>query len=482
MPNSRRKIWDLYDLLSEKEVNVCQAWITANVGGKDAMVSKLFRAMQRDREDKLIWKKLYGTEVYNDNRLRNLFHELGKYLEDYIAFQQFRKAPFLRDLYLIKGINRRGLAESFRYFFRKVKQRWERQPIRNSRYYWALYELEGENFHHASKFPRKEKLDYFRDVEGNLERALNLELLRGSLFSYVSNKNQEIRNPKGILGEKSFELIEASNFQDVHLIPLYSKLYAFTKGEVKDSGLIINEIKVIWEKNISTDAEFSLAGSKDEFLNLAFILLNKLIEIQNEEPSFENRSLVFNFYVWLIDLELLNFDGYLPVIHYRNVITQGLQIKKWEEVDELIDKFSILLSPQIRKIAKDYARGAYLFLTKEYRKSIRLLNQNFYYFMEDLAARFYIIQAHYELGNFDDLKYRLSLLKAYIKRNKEIDKLRAKLYLKKVQYFQRLCDSNKLIEFENLKQSIQENNDAASPDWLIEKCEENIAWLSLNKA
>ncbi|MEL6255352.1 MAG: hypothetical protein AAFR87_25320, partial [Bacteroidota bacterium] len=233
MPNSRRKIWDLYDLLSEKEVNVCQAWITANVGGKDAMVSKLFRAMQRDREDKLIWKKLYGTEVYNDNRLRNLFHELGKYLEDYIAFQQFRKAPFLRDLYLIKGINRRGLAESFRYFFRKVKQRWERQPIRNSRYYWALYELEGENFHHASKFPRKEKLDYFRDVEGNLERALNLELLRGSLFSYVSNKNQEIRNPKGILGEKSFELIEASNFQDVHLIPLYSKLYAFTKGEVK---------------------------------------------------------------------------------------------------------------------------------------------------------------------------------------------------------------------------------------------------------
>lgn len=476
MPNSRRKIWDLYDLLSEKEVNVCQAWITASVGGKDAMVSKLFRAMQRDREDKQIWKKLYGTEVYNDNRLRNLFHELGKYLEDYIAFQQFRKAPFLRDLYLIKGINRRGLAESFRYFFRKVKQRWERQPIRNSRYFWALYELEGENFHHASKFPRKEKLDYFRDVEGNLERALNLELLRNTLYSQKNETNQFAQL-------KSYEEIAKKGvYPHNYLETLYLEIYRFQKDELEISQEFLERFSTIWENRQNINHAYCELGDKAEFLNFAFVVLNKFTRINNERIDFGTKEKQLKYYNWLISNDLLNIEGKLPLPHFRNVITLGLKLEQWNEVDRMMNEYANLLPSNLREESVNLSKGRLFFYQKNFQEALPFFVLSYRYFRDYIIARFYLLQTHYELGKLEDLKYQLSLLKTAIKnRAKRLGKPRLERNLLRIFFFEQLCKATTINEFMDLKEEIIEKGKIASPEWLIEKCDENIEWMRLNK-
>ncbi|MEM6807573.1 MAG: hypothetical protein AAF696_39610, partial [Bacteroidota bacterium] len=64
-------------------------------------------------------------------------------------------------------------------------------------------------------------------------------------------------------------------------------------------------------------------------------------------------------------------------------------------------------------------------------------------------------------------------------RNSKIDDKRKELYHNKAKYFMRLCDAKEIHEFEALKEEIIRKKDAASPNWLIEKCEENMDWLGL---
>jgi len=404
---------------------------------------------------------------------------LGKYLEDYIAFQQFRKAPFLRDLYLIKGINRRGLAETFRYFFRKVKQRWERQPIRNSRYYWALYELEGENFHHASKFPRKEKLDYFRDVEGNLERALNLELLRNAIYS---QKNMQT---DGLLIElKEYEKTALkSEYLSNSLESLLLDIYSLRFDEVELSDDLIYQFESIWDNRQDLNYATCKIGDKAEFLNIANIVLNKFTRINNQKVEYDNKLKQFRFYNWLISNDLLNIEGKLTLPHFRNVVTLGLKLERWDEVKHIMNEYIKLLPASVRDETLQLSTGRLFFYQKDFQNALPCFLLSYTYFSDYIIARFYLLQTHYELGKLEDLKYQLSLLKTAIKnRAKKLGKARLERNLLRIHFFDQLCKAKSSDDFVYLKDKILSEGNIASPEWLIEKCRENIEWLSLNKS
>lgn len=482
MSEKRRKIWELYDLLSDREKLICAAWIEAHAGGAENKYVQLFRAMMLSSDDEEIWAKLYPTENYksnekkSDNRLRNLYHELAKFIEDYIAFQQFRKAPFLRDLFLIKGLNRRGLGESFRYFFRKVKQRWEKQAIRNSRYYWSLYELEGEGLHHEGKFSKKGNLDYFRKIEANLERALALEIKRAALIG----ENQPIKGSNvmktGYI--KALASLKINNQVGTKLSEVYEQLLA-EKSE-KDIDPVIKNIQHIWEERKDKNKGLNLAGDRSHYLNLAYLLVNQITKIYKKNKCLENRLRQYEFYVWMIDQELVFVDGYLPITHYTNVIYTGLNLERWEEVKEMIEKYAHFIPIKNREEVQSYARGLYYFYSKDYSKASLLLNRKYSLLSRDIQARLYLIQTYYELNNFESLNTELINLKKYLRRKQEMNEVNVDKYLLKLRFLEKLSKSETYEDYLLLKRQILSENNQMELDWIAKKCEENLAWLNLH--
>ncbi|MEM6803594.1 MAG: hypothetical protein AAF696_19470, partial [Bacteroidota bacterium] len=226
--------------------------------------------------------------------------------------------------------------------------------------------------HHLIKFPAKEKLDYNENIIGNLEKSLSLDSLRAMLLATANEKSLSTEIKTTFLKSFAEGYLLKIDKSENKLMKLYSGLFYFLKDENKNNLEVIQKIQELWEKRNSQD--LCLAGAKAEYTNFAMMLLNKLIEIQNKYPSIENRTEVFNFYSWLIAQELFHLDGYLPASHFRNLIGQGLQIKKWEEVEDIIEKYSNFLSPAIRKSTESLAKGILYFSKGDIRKAIPFLN------------------------------------------------------------------------------------------------------------
>lgn len=131
----------------------------------------------------------------------------------------------------------------------------------------------------------------------------------------------------------------------------------------------------------------------------------------------------------MLQKDLLLEDGYLPHWHYKNLITVGTRLQRYEWVETFLDAYRERLSPAFQESAYYYNRAAFNYDRGLQSEAMRFLQQvDFPDVFYNLAARTLQLKIFLETRDYDSLQYHGKAFRHFLRRNQAITPDRRKLY------------------------------------------------------
>lgn len=478
-----RKIWKILSALTVKEAEAFNRWLEAEMAGKQVYLRKLSRLLslnlQQAPQAEAIWETLYPGKTYDDGRLRKLNGDLTQQLEEFLAIMAFRADRNNRDLYLIREMNQRKRPDVFTKLYRKLYDRLIRRTNKNADYYRMLFELEEEK----QRFDRIHRVPYSlpkvkADKVQTLESMSQMQRINYAFDSWWLHEKMEIAPHNINSMELHTETIESVLLNEVlELIdhhPIHSKqpwlvinkqLFLLLKEEediqIADIMTLLNQQRSDLEKN----EVFSLWG----------FLINHYARKLNKTGEVDYARQLVSLYEWAIHSELILLDNYLPVQHYRNIITIALRIPAFDLAFQYLHTFKPLISPERREDTFICNLAKYHYAKEEYQAVIDLLaDQRLSYSIDEIDARAFLLQSQYELNQNDTewLFGQAENLIRYIRNRKTVPKRIRESYTHQYRLFNRILNANTYLELDKVLKVVKDGRNIAQPKWLYKMIEQ----------
>lgn len=195
-----------------------------------------------------IFKQLFPTKAFDDNKMRGLLKEFTRLIEDFLIWQE-TKTQQNRQGQLLKAYAKRNLFD--RYKRERIRQinTLETKPYRDLEYYEEMIDLEATYFYH----PAREKFDQSDNTLARLMEAIDKRFILSKL-----RYGFEVQNQKRILQKEYdvhfWDLVEAeiakpNTNRVIELFSLLVKLFAEVEGnltQLEHSFFThINELRLI---------------------------------------------------------------------------------------------------------------------------------------------------------------------------------------------------------------------------------------------
>lgn len=483
-----RKIWKVLSALTVKEAEAFNRWLEAEMAGKQVYLRKLSQLLshnlQQAPQAEAIWEALYPGKTYDDGRLRKLNGDLTQQLEEFLAIVAFRADRNNRDLYLIREINRRKRPDVFTKLYRKLYDRLIRRTNKNADYYRTLYELEEtkQRFNQIHRIPysppkpaepdalpetymsQMQRLNYAFDSWWLHEK---MEIMPHNLNSMAFHQEPI----ESVLLEEVLELIETHPLHSKqHWLAINKQLMLFLQ---QPQSVAVTDIMKLLEER-KEDLE------KNEVLSLWSFLINHYARKLNETGEIDHARHLVSLYEWAIHSELILLDNYLPVKHYRNIITTILRIPAFDLAFQYLHTFKPLISPEKREDTFIFNLAKYHYAKEEFQSVIDLLsNHKFTHSVDEIDARAFLLQSQYEL-NINDTEWlfgQAENLIRYVRNRRAIPKRIKQLYINQYRLFNRVLNANTDDKLARVKLAVQENRAIIQPRWLIKMIDQKRALI-----
>lgn len=478
-----RKIWKILSALTVKEAEAFNRWLEAEMAGKQVYLRKLSRLLshnlQQAPQADAIWEALYPGKTYDDARLRKLNGDLTQQLEEFLAIMAFRADRNTRDLYLIREMSRRKRPDVFTKLYRKLYDRLIRRTNKNADYYRMLFELEEEKqrFNQIHRIPYSPPQPAIPGAPPETYMS-QLQRINYAFDSWWLHEKMEIM-PHNLnsmaLHQESIESVllkEVLELIETH--PLHSKQpwLAINKQVMlflqQPESVAVTDIMILLEDR-RADLE------KKEVHALWGFLINHYARKLNKSGEVDSARHLVSLYEWAIHSELIFVDKYLPVQHYRNIITIALRIPAFDLAYQYLHTFKSLIPPEKREDTFVFNLAKYHYAKEEYQAVIDLLaDHRLSYSIDEIDARAFLLQSQYELNQNDTewLFGQAENLIRYIRNRKTVPKRIRESYIHQYRLFNRILNANTYRELDKVLQLIKEGQAIAQPKWLYKMIEQ----------
>ncbi|MEL6673752.1 MAG: hypothetical protein AAFR61_16220 [Bacteroidota bacterium] len=464
----KKKVWVLVKLLSKKERAHCLRWLEAELNGSQQYVQRLatYLLTQSSPPSRTeVWEHLYGTDTpYDDSRLRKLSGDLSSRLEEYIAIEAFRKEGLEKQLALIKALNHKKAAKLFGKAARKMDQQLAAIPVKGSSYYYQQLSLTVERQRAAQFLPGGQASDAQQTLEQLSELADGWWLsARMELAIYQASMQQKFGLSRPTHIEEMLDYFQVQHhFQHDPRLQILHQLYRLLKGEktVDPEALLIQILR-----------------NKDQFItndrrNFYVSLLNFYIRKLNQEPDAAIAQQIYSLINWAIEDELVLVSGQLPPAQYKNFVAICIRLKDYEKAQFYLETYRTLLPEALQEDAY-YLNLAYLYFSQEnFREVISLLSdRRFRQSMNEIDARAYLLQAHYELAALDKewLTDQIENLIRFIRARKDVSSHHKTSYLNRMRLLRRIVWATTQKELDQVEQELNNTRPIDKPAWLKQK-------------
>jgi hypothetical protein len=400
-------------------------------------------------------------------------HNLLKIIKLYFIEKELEQEETYSQILLARALRKRGFDE---YFEREIEVAFEKnkaQPYRNADFYLNEYKINLEKVEHIRMTRRKGEIPY-NELGKALLGFFKTELMRlgSATLSYKAvskriyplpllHETIELFEDKNnnVANEIDFNAQESENTEGVA-----SKIYFNTYQALKtDNPLYFNDLKILLNSYWSS---FPETERREIFLHAINFCVKK---INNHEKEYLNE------YFELIQLGLENKalleNGVLSKFTFKNAVTAGLKLSKWEWVKSFIENYKQYLHPKERQPTYNYNKAVYYFRTGDYTAAMPLLRQaDFADIHADLAARCMLLQIYYETSAIDALSSLLDSFSTFINRQKDIG-YQKDMYLNLIKFVKKILRGdmkNKTFK-KQLMVEVEGMSYLAEREWLLGK-------------
>lgn len=453
MKNS--KLLDLISILLPEEVKDFNSYISNIYAGKSSLPFQLWQALynlypdldERKIGKEKIYKKLFGNEVYNENRVAKIMTELFKILEEFIFIKQVEDEHLYKKLKLMEFYQKRQLGRLFQSTQKEAGKLWEQEKECGKKYY-LKYEMEVQ------------KLLLTQTLEN---RQLDFQNAYDAVVNFSESELLRLENLEETGRSKHLRKNSPNNmFYNVHR---------------KLERLKTNASDQMIQDTYTYIKDYIRYFAKEESREILNIFLNHAIKWVNH-GKVTHEFLLDVYHIFIDKGVLLQENNTLFIATYKNYITCALRIGRIAEANIFLDKYKPFLPSTLQEEAYLFNKASILFEQEKYLEILEMLHSiksdDIFY---NINQRRLYIKTLYELFHRDEKYYDLyqshcGAFKRFIYTDEKIPEYLQeanKSFLKIVQKIEAIDNKNDTSKITKIMKEINETTSLAERDWLLKK-------------
>lgn len=410
-----------------------------------------------------LWSTLEKKEVFNSLKLRKLFSDLLKLVEQFLAQEIYEDNKLLKANYLLKSVSNRELKKLYSTTTSNALRASEKAPHRESEYFFYQYQREKNIYNLRKSDLDRSSQSNLKDINDNLDYFYLAEKMR-YLCEILIREDVISMEYEILFRDEIIKHIEKYGYHDVPLVSIYYLMY-LTLKEDKDENYF--KMRNILEKNIGI---FPKHEAKEIYTSLINYCIKK---INTGEDSFLNEFLQLNEI--LLDRNIIAANELSPW-KFKNIITVALKLGKFEWVENFISTYKNKLSLRYKDNAITFNTAQLYFYQKKYEELLPLLLQVEYEdFTYRLNTKLFTVITYYELNEDEAILSFIDSFKTYLRRQKAISEKRKENYLNFLKHTKKLVknkfDKNQ-VTLLKIQSQILEKGNTVSKEWLLEKIDQ----------
>lgn len=419
-----------------------------------------------------IWKKVYKSEPYNNQKFLKLNSDLTKLLEIYLAQKEMESSESLMTNLKLEGAKKRNLENLYSGIINEAERLNKSEYNQSADYYLTKYQIEKNLF--SLKTENEKKNEKFE-----ITSALNIKDIVENLdYFYVAEK---LKLYCTLLSwKKMYKLeIEMDNMQEVlslatkhpyNKIPPINIYYTIHLTYIDEENIVnYYQLRNLIKKFIHL---FPKSEQRDIFQTAISYCINK----GNKNISlFHQES--FDIYKEALLNNTLVVNDEMLVTTFRNIVPIALRVEEFSWAENFIHDYAKYVDEKYRVNAVEFSLARLEFYRKNYGKVLEhLYKVSFEDVWYNLGSKTLQIASYFELDEFEALESLLQSFKMYIRREKSLTNERKSTYLNLIKFTSGLMkinhrDQQKLMK---LKSEIETTQGVVSKPWLIEKVDQLI--------
>lgn len=465
--------------LNITELNRFKKFVISPYFNKNENVIRLFNLLEEDIRQTVkkseskdrIWHALFPKEEFSGVRLRKVYSDLLRVVEQFLAQEQFESNPLHKANYLLKAISLKQLDKLYNSTISTVRRLSSRQIEKTASYYYYQYQIEKNLFDLTTEFEKKTKskskdnILNISDIAQNLDYFYLAEKMRYycTLMTWknIANIDQEV-----LFIEDTVNQIKSIDYSNIPPITIYYQIYLTTIEPEKEEHF------EILMKLIDSHLElFPLEEAKDIYesaLNYCVRKVNK-----GNQSYFQN---IFDLYNFGLNSGIILEKNEISPTSVRNICITALRLKKYEWTEQFIEKYKPKINEKYRENAYNFNKARYFWHTKQFDRVISQISSvEFNDIFYELSSKAMLLTSYYELDEIDAMDSLINSFRTFLNRHKkEIPLQRRNNYFNLIQYSKKLSkylpgDLEFLVK---LKAEITQEAQIADKPWLLEKIKE----------
>ncbi|MEL6134536.1 MAG: hypothetical protein AAFR59_14345, partial [Bacteroidota bacterium] len=451
-----------------------------NQNPKAIRLLKLIKIAAPDFTEHLINKTRLLQEMgeegspMKEQQLHDQFSNLLKLLEEFFAFQAFRKKDYLVGEMLLEGLEQRKLQDHYQRVWKRLDRKLSLEPIQSAHHLYYNYRLGQVEETLIKQNDRNALGEHLSKLNHNLDVYFISEKLKTTCAMITGQivTNAQVK-PELVEEVAHFLKGKGARFLEVPHIAIYYQIYlTLTDGE---ETAHFDELKQLLDIHAGNFFPNDAYGMYVYALNYCVRQINRGQDRFREE--------IFQLFQKLLERELLIANGYLLHSHYNNICNVGLSLKKYEWVNDFLLRYKKRLHPDYQENAYNYNLSVFYYEQKAFGKAMKLLQQveftNIFY---HINAKNLLLRIFYETEDYDGIKYLTQAFTALLKRNQRVPKYQIQAeqnFIRLIKKLTRLQQRQKALEaqeffprWETLTQQVGETKPLLYGRWLRQKLDD----------
>lgn len=437
-------------------------WLLAPAHNRRKEVSQLFQVLdeclhrlQMTPEKTRVFKKVFPSQPFAPQLLRQTTHYLLQEIENWLAYQQ--GSVDQQTIILLKIYRERHLARLFEQQYRKVLRYWEQSPLRNPEHYFLRWQIARERYTWDSAQGRLQSLNLTEQ-----EYYLQISMLGFKLRqACLSMAHQQVSNQQKHLPMLSAirESAKSTEYQQVPMIQLYElalNLYLEPKDETHFAR---------FTKSFGQHAKIF---PNPEARDLLLIGINYGIkQINSGQVAFLRTC--FELFQQGLANDLLLEKGKINPLTYNNIAGIAIRLEELEWADHFLDHYQSQLDNRFREAVYALNQARIAYARKDYTKALRVLSTvNDRDFIHQMSARILQLKIYINTKEIAFAINHIRNTRTYLvrKKNKGYHEHNYRNILQLAENWCRLPSLDKK-QYQNWRKLVKESSPLTEKEWFL---------------
>ncbi len=479
----KRKLIELLSLLSQDEMKAFDKYVQSPYFNNHKKVRDLVSYFRKYHPNynitpQRVFKHIFGTKTFSEQLLNDVFNKCKSLLENFLAQQWFEQHDFLPAFALLNRLSEKKADWFFNKNQQKIQNLKRQQERKDVNYYQEMQQL----MELELSYQLRQKN---RTVTSRLQQQIDQQITA----TFIANKLRyycALQNRRRNMTDKDWEIallpeiliyLQSHPSIDTPLIIVWHLLALLLTHSTVENHYF--DLKNYLEKNHTK-------LPKGELRQIYTAVITYCTQ-QARAGKTEYWQELLSCYELMLQEEVLIVEGYLqPPVHFQNIVSVALMLKKYTWASQFIQQYQDLLAPASKTSIVSFSKAYLHFAQQQYSDCITQLQafalaDDFNY----ISHKILLVKAYYEAEEYHVLFNLLIAFNAFLQNHKtEIPKnlfLAHKNFIKmtrKVLKFQ----EEKIIFSKTEQQSLQNKivreietaNPVSQKAWLVEKGKELI--------